>query len=293
VRQGMDYPEIHLDVDRGKAAYLGLNAKNIVSDLITGLSSNIQFNPGYWIDPRTNNAYFVVAQYPEQALVRFEDFLNTPLVGKHIDTPATASAGASQGRGGALALQQTPFAQRPLLPSSGGSSGTPVLLRDIIDVTRGSGPEVVDHYDLQRSMDVLVDVPENDLGGVARFVEAAVAKVQLPRDVLVTFKGEVDSMRQALLGFGGGLPLAILLIYLVMVGLFRSYLDPFVVMFAVPLGLIGVIWMLLLTNTSLNVESLIGTLMMIGIVVSNSVLLVDFANQRMLEGVPLEEAVVD
>lgn len=293
VRQGMDYPEIYLDVDRGKAAYLGLNEKNIVSDLITGLSSNIQFNPGYWIDPRTNNAYFVVAQYPEQALVRFEDFLNTPLVGKHIDTPATASAGASQGRGGALALQQTPFAQRPMLPSSGGSSGTPVLLRDIIDVTRGSGPEVVDHYDLQRSMDVLVDVPENDLGGVARFVEAAVANVKLPKDVLVTFKGEVDSMRQALLGFGGGLPLAITLIYLVMVGLFRSYLDPFVVMFAVPLGLIGVVWMLMLTNTSLNVESLIGTLMMIGIVVSNSVLLVDFANQRLLEGIPIEEAVVE
>ena len=293
VRQGMAYPEIHLAVDRGKSAYLGLNEKHVVTDLITGLSSNIQFNPGYWIDPRTNNAYFVVAQYPEQALVQFEDFLNTPLVGEHVATPAQASAVGSQGRGGALALQQTPFAQRPLLPTAGGSTGTPVLLRDIVDVTRGSGPEVVDHYDLQRSMDVLVAVPSNDLGGVARFVEAAVARVNLPKDVIVAFKGEVNSMREALVGFGGGLPLAIVLIYLVMVGLFRSYLDPFVVMFAVPLGLIGVIWMLLLTNTSLNVESLIGTLMMIGIVVSNSVLLVDFANQRLQEGIPIEEAVVD
>jgi multidrug efflux pump subunit AcrB len=288
----MDYPEIHLAVDRARSAYLGLNEKHIVTDLITGLSSNIQFNPGYWIDPRTNNAYFVVAQYPEQTLIHFEDFLNTPLVGGHVEMPATASAGASQGRGGALALQQTPFVQRPLLPSSGGSSGTPVLLRDVVDVVRSTGPETVDHYDLQRSMDVLVDVPGNDLGGVAGLVEAAVAKVKIPKDVLVTFKGEVDSMRQALLGFGGGLPLAIVLIYLVMVGLFRSYLDPFVIMFAVPLGLIGVIWMLLLTNTSVNVESLIGTLMMVGIVVSNSVLLVDFANQRLREGVPLEEAVV-
>jgi len=140
---------------------------------------------------------------------------------------------------------------------------------------------------------VLVSVPSNDLGGVARYVEAAVARVNLPKDVVVAFKGEVDSMREALVGFGGGLPLAIVLIYLVMVGLFRSYLDPFVVMFAVPLGLIGVVWMLLLTNTSLNVESLIGTLMMIGIVVSNSVLLVDFANQRLQEGAALEEAVID
>jgi multidrug efflux pump subunit AcrB len=293
VRQGMDYPEIHLAVDRARSAYLGLKEKHIVTDLITGLSSNVQFNPGYWIDPRTNNAYFVVAQYPEQTLTHFDDFLNTPLVGEPIDMPATASAGASQGRGGALALQQTPFVQRPVLPSAGGSLGTPVLLRDVVEVVRSTGPETIDHYDLQRSMDVLVDVPGNDLGGVAGLVEAAVAKVKVPKDVLVTYKGEVDSMRQALVGFGGGLPLAIVLIYLVMVGLFRSYLDPFVIMFAVPLGLIGVIWMLLLTNTSLNVESLIGTLMMIGIVVSNSVLLVDFANQRLREGVPLEAAVIE
>jgi multidrug efflux pump subunit AcrB len=293
VRQGMEYPEIHLAVDRAKSAYLGLDAKHIVTDLITGLSSNIQFNPGYWIDPRTNNAYFVVVQYPEQALVGFDDFLNTPLVGEHVATPSVASAVGAQGRGGALALQQTPFGQRPGLPSLGGSTGTPVLLRDIVGVTRRTGPETVDHYDLQRSMDVLVDVPGNDLGGVAALVEEAVARVQIPKDVLVTFRGEVDSMRQALVGFGGGLPLAVLLIYLVMVGLFRSYLDPFVIMFAVPLGLIGVIWMLLLTHTSLNVESLIGTLMMIGIVVSNSVLLVDFANQRLKEGISLEEAVVE
>jgi multidrug efflux pump subunit AcrB len=142
-------------------------------------------------------------------------------------------------------------------------------------------------------MDILVDVPGNDLGRVASMLEKELAKMDLPKDVVVSFKGEVDSMREALIGFGGGLPLAIVLIYLVMVGLFRSYLDPFIIMFAVPLGFIGVIWMLLLTNTSVNVESLIGTLMMIGIVVSNSVLLVDFANRRLREGMPLEEAVVE
>jgi multidrug efflux pump subunit AcrB len=120
-----------------------------------------------------------------------------------------------------------------------------------------------------------------------------VATLPLPKDVILSFKGEVDGMRAALTGFGVTLPLAMILIYLVMVGLFRSWLDPFVIMFAVPLGFIGVIWMLLLTNTSVNVESLIGTLMMIGIVVSNSVLLVDFANARMREGTPLEEAVVE
>jgi multidrug efflux pump subunit AcrB len=168
-----------------------------------------------------------------------------------------------------------------------------VLLRDIADVTRSTGPEVVEHYNLQRTIDVLVSVPGNDLGRIAREIEQILSNFPLPKDVKLSFKGEVDSMRAALAGFGGTLPLAMVLIYLVMVGLFRSYLDPLVVMFAVPLGFIGVIWMLLLTHTSVNVESLIGTLMMIGIVVSNSVLLVDFANNRLREGLPLEDAVVE
>jgi multidrug efflux pump subunit AcrB len=142
-------------------------------------------------------------------------------------------------------------------------------------------------------MDVLVSVPGNDLGRIANQVTEALQKLTLPKDIMLTIKGEADSMRAALTGFSGTLPLAMVLIYLVMVGLFRSYLDPFVIMFAVPLGFIGVIWMLLLTDTSVNLESLIGTLMMIGIVVSNSVLLVDFANNRLREGMPLEEAVVE
>jgi len=142
-------------------------------------------------------------------------------------------------------------------------------------------------------MDVLVSVKGNDLGHVAAQIQDELAKLSVPEDVRVAFMGEFESMRAALAGFSGTLPLAMVFIYLVMVGLFRSWLDPFVIMFAVPLGFIGVIWMLLLTDTSVNVESLIGTLMMIGIVVSNSVLLVDFANNRLREGMPLEDAVVE
>jgi multidrug efflux pump subunit AcrB len=284
---------LHLEVNRAKSAYLGLSEQRVVMDLVTGLSSNMTLNPGYWIDPKSNNAYFVVAQYPEQTLIRFEDFLNTPLVGAHVDQPAVASVVTSANRGTALALQQTPFPERPTLPRAGRDSSGPVLLRDIVEVTRQTGPETVDHYNLQRTMDVLVSVPGNDLGRIANQVTEALQKLTLPKDIMLTIKGEADSMRAALTGFSGTLPLAMVLIYLVMVGLFRSYLDPFVIMFAVPLGFIGVIWMLLLTDTSVNLESLIGTLMMIGIVVSNSVLLVDFANNRLREGMPLEEAVVE
>ena len=293
VRQGMDYPELHLDIDRAKAAYLGLNERQVVIDLATGLSSNLQFNPGYWIDPRSNNAYFVVAQYPEQTLIQFDDFLNTPLVGSKIDRSSVASAGSSLERGSAVSLQQTAFSQQGIRAPGSVSAPAPVLLRDIVDVNRRTGPETIDHYNLQRTMDVLINIPSNDLGRVASWVEAALKKIELPKDVVVSLKGEVDAMRAALKGFGGVLPLAMVLIYLVMVGLFRSYLDPFVIMCAVPLGFIGVIAMLLATDTSVNVESLIGTLMMVGIVVSNSVLLVDFGNRRMREGVPVIEAVVE
>ncbi len=293
VRQGMNYPELYLEVNRAKSAYLGLNEQQVVMDLVTGLSSNLTLNPGYWIDPKSNNAYFVVAQYPEQTLIHFEDFLNTPLVGTSSDQPATTSAVPSSGSGSSLAMQQTPFPQRPTLPQTGTAQTPPVLLRDLVQVNRRTGPETVDHYNLQRTMDVLIGVAGNDLGRVIRAVEQALARLELPPDVALTIKGEAGSMRDALLGFSGTLPLAMVLIYLVMVGLFRSYLDPFIIMFAVPLGFIGVIWMLFLTHTSVNVESLIGTLMMIGIVVSNSVLLVDFANHRLREGMPLEDAVVE
>jgi len=293
VRQGMDYPEIHLDINRNKASYVGLNEYQIVTDLVTGLSSNVTLNPGYWIDPRTNNAYFVVTQFPEQILLEFEDFLNMPLVGTHVEQPMSVSAGGTTLRGSSLVLTQTPFPERPHLPGVTSTGGSPVLLRDLVDVVRKVGPETVDHFNLQRTMDVLVSVPGNDLGRIATQIEQAVATLEIPKDVVLTFKGEVDSMRAAISGFAGTLPLAMVLIYLVMVGLFRSWLDPFVVMFAVPLGFIGVIWMLLLTHTSVNVESMIGTLMMIGIVVSNSVLLVDFANSKLREGMPIEEAVVE
>ena len=294
IRQGSEYPELFLTIDRQRAMYFGLTEQHIVKDLVTSLSSNMQLNPGYWVDPKSNNAYFVVTQYPEQTLVRFDDFLNMPLVGSKNDLPGITSAVGSQDRGSALALQQTPFTDRNPLPQPG-RKGTspPVVLRDVADVSRQAGPETVDHYNLQRSIDVLVGVKGNDLGRVAKQVRKALADVALPEDVTLLIKGEADSMNAALSGFAGALPLAIFLVYLVIVGLFRSFIDPLVILGAVPLGFIGVIWMLLLTHTSVNVESLIGSLMMIGIVVSNSVLLVDFANRRLRDGLGLYEALID
>jgi len=296
VRQGMDYPEIHLNVDHIRAGLLGLTEQQILSEVVTGLSSNISGDPGYWIDPKSNNAYFVVAQYAEQNLTRFEDFLLTPLMGGRItDLPITV-VGSGRLGGSTLSLQNTPFTGMPTLPSGGHFSGDsrriPVLLKDVVTVERKTGPETIDHHDLQRTMDVMFGVAGNDLGAVAGRVEEKLAGLTLPKDVTMTLRGELDSMRATIKGFAVTLPLAAVLVYLVMVGLFRSYLDPLVILMAVPLGFIGVVWMLLLTNTSVNLESLIGSLMMIGIVVSNSILVVDFANGLIREGMPVLEAIV-
>ncbi len=294
IRQGNEYPELYLTIDRNRAMYFGLTEQEVVKDVLTSLSSNAQLNPGYWVDPKSNNAYFVVTQYPEQTLVHFDDFLNMPLVGRGRELPSMASAVGVSDRGSSLALQQTPFGDHMALPQPARSGvSSPVVLRDLVQVDRQAGPETVDHYNLQRSVDVLVGVAGNDLGRVAAQVEDAIKAVALPKEVTVLTKGEADSMRAAMKGFGGALPLAIVLVYLVMVGLFRSFVDPLVILGAVPLGFIGVIWMLLLTDTSVNVESLIGSLMMIGIVVSNSVLLVDFTNRRLREGHPLKEALIE
>jgi multidrug efflux pump subunit AcrB len=156
-----------------------------------------------------------------------------------------------------------------------------------------TGADSVDHYDLSRLIDVLVTPLGNDLGKVSRDIEAVLSGITLPKDVTLHLRGEVANMRAAFDNFALALPLAVLLIYLVMVGLFRSLIDPLIILVAVPLGLIGTVLLLRLTQTSLNVESMIGTLMMMGIVVSISILLVDFANRMVRAGATAEHAVLE
>jgi multidrug efflux pump subunit AcrB len=210
-------------------------------------------------------------------------------------TSALTTAGSS---GSTIALQNTPFAGRNLDLSAGFFAsderrGPPVLLRDVASLEVKTGPDSVDHYDLSRLIDVLVTPVGNDLGQVARDIEHVLARIQLPKDVTIDIKGEVANMRVAFSNFSLALPLAVLLIYLVMVGLFRSMIDPLIILVAVPLGWIGTVVMLHLTETSVNVESMIGTLMMMGIVVSNSILLVDFSNRMVRAGATAEQAVLE
>ncbi len=171
-------------------------------------------------------------------------------------------------------------------PTPGHAHEDAVLLRNVANIVTERHPAEADHYNIQRVVDVLVSPRSDDLGGTQDAVQRAINHLVLPEDIKIDLRGSVAAMQESFSSFGFGLGLAVVLLYLVMVAQFRSFLDPLIIMLAVPMGLIGVIWTLYLTGTTLNIESFMGIIVMVGIVVSNSILLVDFANQRRRDGQP-------
>jgi HAE1 family hydrophobic/amphiphilic exporter-1 len=259
VPQESGYPTLAIKVDRVKAARLGLSQRDVVSNVITALTSNQMIAPSIWIDPKSGNDYFLTVQYPEDAIQSTETLLDIPVRGSH-------------GRD---------------------EHGNAILLRNVATVERTTAPAEADHYDIQRVVDVLVAPRGDDVGGTQDAIRSALADLALPKGVQIAYRGSASAMEESFASFGFGLAMAMVLLYLVMVAQFRSFLDPFIIMFSVPMGLIGVIATLLATGTTLNIESFMGTIVMVGIVVSNSILLVDFANQRRREGRPLRQAIVE
>jgi HAE1 family hydrophobic/amphiphilic exporter-1 len=259
IPEEVGYPTINIKVDRVTAARLGLNQNEVVSNVITALTSNAVIDPSIWIDPVTGDDYFLTAQYAEPDIRSLDTLRDIPV----------RSSTARTSRVDAL------------------------MLRSVATLERQAHPAEADHYNIQRVVDVLVSPTTQDAGGTQQAIEQVVKHVPLPHDVSIVYRGAVSAMQASFASFGFGLMMAVALLYLVMVAQFRSFLDPFIIMFAVPMGLIGVVWMLFLTNTTLNIESFMGIIVMVGIVVSNSILLVDFANQRVAAGAPLRDAVMD
>jgi HAE1 family hydrophobic/amphiphilic exporter-1 len=259
IPQESGYPSLDVRVDRLKAGRLGLTQRDVVTNIITALTSNQMIAPSIWIDPKSGNDYFLTVQYPERDISSLETLKNIPVLGAH----------------------------------DGGSQQNAVLLRNVASVVSETQPAEAAHYNIQRVVDVLVSPHGEDLKGTQAAIQTALAAVQMPPTVNVTFRGAVAAMQASFSSFGFGLATAIILLYLVMVAQFRSFVDPFIIMFAVPMGMIGVVAVLLATGTTLNIESFMGTIVMVGIVVSNSILLVDFTNQRRRGGEPLRRAIVE
>ena len=225
----------------------------MVGNVITALTSDGMIAPSYWVDPKSGNDYLLTVQYPENTIHNLADLRAVPL--------------------------------------RGANSGKPTQLDAVASIRHINSPTEVDHYQLRRVMDVYVAPTGEDLSGALHGIDRIVSTIHLPEGVRVTIRGSAQAMRTSFTAFGFGLILSTVLVYLVLVAQFQSFRDPLLILLAVPTGLTGVLLTLFLTGTTLNIMSLMGVVMMVGIVVSNSILIVEFTNRLRAEGRALREAV--
>lgn len=254
IAQSLDYPQFDIQVDRTRAKYLGVDQQDVAETILTSLGSSVGYAPTIWIDPKSGVDFFMGVQYESNRFESLSDIQNMPI---------------------ALATQTGPVT---------------IPLSNIATVKRVNIPGEISHYNIARVNDVHVNVVDRDLGSVARDIEAVLQTLDLPNGVSVTLRGPVEKMTEGMSLLGIGLAVAVLLVYLVLMAQFRSFVDPLIIMLAVPLGIGGVFLVLFLTDTYLNIQSLMGTLMMVGVVVNNSILLVEFANRRRAEGLSAKDA---
>jgi multidrug efflux pump subunit AcrB len=257
IPQDIDYPGFALNVDREQASLLGLTPKNVVDNVITALTSDGVIAPSYWIDPKTGNNYTLTVQYSNEKIedMTLSDFRNIPL-------RAATSA------------KYTP-------------------LESVANIEPINTPTEVDHYQIRRVIDIYVMPTAEDLSGVSAEVQQLLGGLKLPQNALVHVQGAVVGMRESFFRFGIGLTLSVILVYLVLMAQFRSFIDPFIILTAIPPGLAGVVLFLWMTHTTLNIMSLMGVIMMTGIVVSNSILIVEFSGILHQRGMGLQQAVVE
>ncbi|MDA8206956.1 MAG: efflux RND transporter permease subunit [Thermaerobacter sp.] len=272
IKQISDYPTLTVDVNREKAARLHVTERDVVLNLITALDNNEMVKPSIWIDPESGDDYYLSAQYFENKINSFETLLDLP-VGSRFDTA-------------------TYLGHPPDRYSEASGHKQPVLLRELATLKRESYPAEADHYNIQRVVDVLVSPKTKDWGGTLAAVQKTVAQLPPHKNIRVYYRGSVELMKKSFQSFYGGFILTVIIVYLIGVAQGRSWLDPFIFLFSIPMGLIGVAIMLYITNTTLNIESMMGIIVMIGIVHSNVILLIEFANERRKEGMPLRQAII-
>jgi hydrophobic/amphiphilic exporter-1 (mainly G- bacteria), HAE1 family len=254
IAQSLDYPQLDIQVDRVRAKYLGLDQEEVAQTILTSLGSSVGFAPSIWIDPATGVDFFIGVQYESNEVESLDDIRNIPLSLNTKDGHVT------------------------------------IPLSNIATVRRVNIPAEIAHYNIARVNDVYINVDGRDVGGVAADVEKILSNIEFENGVTVTVRGPVATMKEGMTMLGQGLIVAAILVYLVMLAQFKSFVDPLIIILAIPLGLAGVLGMLFVTQTTLNIQSLMGTLMMIGVVVNNSILLVEFANQLLSQGLSPRDA---
>jgi multidrug efflux pump subunit AcrB len=255
IPQDLDYPSLRVDIDRLHAAKLSLTEREVLTNVITSLTSNQMIAPNLWIDPRNGNNYFLTVQYPEAQIRSIEDLRAIPLHAEGVSRPTR--------------------------------------LDMIANITRIQAPTEVDHYQIRRKLDIYARPSSEDLGAAADYVQQVVAREDIPSNVNVAVRGSAEAMNASFRSFGIGLTLSVVLLYLILVAQFRSFMDPFIILLALPPGISGVLLVLVLTGTTLNVMSLMGVMMLAGIAMSNSILIVEFAHHLKVEGRGVTEAIIE
>ncbi|HXT76970.1 MAG TPA: efflux RND transporter permease subunit [Candidatus Eisenbacteria bacterium] len=258
VQQALDEPTLHMDIDRTRVQSVGLQAKDVAQNLLVSLSSSFQTAPAFWLDPRNGVSYNVAVQTPQYRVDSYQALQNTPVTG--------AQGGAQ-----------------------------PQIIGNLARTSTTTRPAVVSHYNVQPMINVYASVSGRDLGGVSDDLmkEVQAIEKELPKGSRMVVRGQVQTMRTSFEGLAIGLVGAILLVYLLIVVNFQSWLDPFIIITALPGALAGICWMLLITHTTLSVPSLTGAIMSVGVATSNSILMVSFAREQMAEGKSARDAALE
>jgi multidrug efflux pump subunit AcrB len=258
VQQAFDAPTLYMDLDRTRSQYVGMQARDVAQNLLVSLSSSFQTAPNFWLDPRNGVSYNVAVQTPQYRVDTFQALQNTPITGAGVGV-------------------------------------TPQILGNLVLTKTVARPASISHYNVQPMINVYASVYQRDLGSVAQEVRKLVheAEKNLPRGSHIVIRGQVETMDSSFLGLGVGLIGAIVLAYLLIVVNFQSWLDPFIIITALPGALAGICWILLITHTTLNVPSLTGAIMCMGVATANSILMISFAREQMIEGKAPREAALE
>jgi len=249
IQQPFDEPYLRYSVDRTKAQELGFSGQNIAQNLLVSLSGSFQTSPTFWVDPRNHVSYQIATQTPQYRENTLQDLENVPITGTDPNAP-------------------------------------PSLMASLVSMQRGTGMAVVSHYNVAPVIDIFGSVAGRDLGGVSTDIDKILAETrsQVPRGSQVIVRGQVQTMRASYIGLLSGLAFSIVLVYLLIVVNFQSWLDPFIMISAFPAALAGIAWMLFITHTTLSVPALMGAIMCMGVATSNSILVVSFATEQMDAG---------
>ena len=260
INQVVYTPELRVNVDRTLSQTVGLSEANVANSMLYALAGSGQAQPNYWLSPQNGVSYQVVVQTPQYQINSIDALKNIPI---------TSGAGGTQ---------------------------TPQLLSNLASVVHASSPGVTNHYNVQPVFDIFVNTQGRDLGGVMADINKVLDKYRdpahplLPRGATLTVRGQVSSMHDSFIGLGLGMIFAVLLVYLLMVVNFQSWLDPFIILTALPGAACGILWMLFLSGTTFSVPSLMGAIMCVGVATANSILMVTFANDQRAAGLSAHDA---